>query len=55
MSFFKLNVFDGKPCKKCGSTLRYSLNKRCVECKRQHNKKDWQNELVKRRHNLENE
>jgi len=29
--------FHGKPCKKCGATLRYKRNRRCVECKKKEN------------------
>lgn len=30
--------FIGKPCKKCGETLRYARDKGCVACQRAHDK-----------------
>jgi hypothetical protein len=27
-------VFDGKPCKHCGETLRWRSSRQCVECGR---------------------
>lgn len=27
--------YDGKPCKRCGSTLRYAANRSCVQCSRE--------------------
>ncbi len=29
------NKFEGKPCRKCGSTLRYIKSKECVACAKQ--------------------
>lgn len=31
--------YEGKPCIKCGSTLRYAKDKKCVECCVSKNKK----------------
>ena len=34
--------FEGKPCRKCGSTRRYVSNKRCVDCVHDYNPKFYQ-------------
>lgn len=51
----RLDVFNGKPCRKCGNTLRYFISKRCVDCKKQHNHNNYQKSVIMKRHDLENE
>ena len=33
--------FDGKPCRKCGGTLRYVSKRTCVACSRAYDKARW--------------
>jgi hypothetical protein len=35
----KANLYDGKPCRKCGGTLRYEIGNACFACKRAYGKK----------------
>lgn len=35
--------YQGKPCKKCGGTLRYTINSACVACALKAREKDVQN------------
>ncbi len=46
MSF--LNIYQGKPCKKCGSTERYTSDKRCVACRHARNAAAWKKEIGER-------
>jgi hypothetical protein len=31
--------YDGKPCRTCGNTKRYTINASCVDCSNQHAKR----------------
>jgi hypothetical protein len=39
--------FEGKPCRKCGSTRRYVKDKKCVDCSHESNQKYYQTNLEK--------
>lgn len=45
----KLTIYQGKPCKKCGSTERYTSDKRCVACRHAQNAKAWEKVLELRK------
>ncbi len=34
--------FQGRPCKRCGGTLRYTSNRNCVPCQKMHAERDHQ-------------
>ncbi|ECE7034319.1 hypothetical protein D6416_23500 [Salmonella enterica subsp. enterica] len=43
MPFYEIGkVYVGKPCKKCGSKVRYSNSRRCVQCKNALSKAEWE-------------
>lgn len=52
-NILRLDTFNGKPCRKCGNTLRYFISKRCVDCKKQHNHSNYQKTVIMKRHDIE--
>ncbi|ELI5726095.1 hypothetical protein RRK80_004706 [Salmonella enterica] len=47
---FNLAAFNGKPCRKCGSTLRHGITKRCIACKKALDDAAYQRKKVLQRH-----
>ncbi|HFW0119410.1 TPA: hypothetical protein ACIARM_004403 [Salmonella enterica subsp. enterica serovar Javiana] len=50
----KLTTYQGKPCKKCGSTERYTSDKRCVACRHARNAAAWKKEAEERQQKQDN-
>ncbi|EKN6871982.1 hypothetical protein PXY30_004445 [Salmonella enterica] len=42
----KDNMYLGRTCRKCGLTLRYKSDKRCVHCRHEQNATAWKNKVV---------
>lgn len=58
MAFYEIGkTYTGKVCKKCGGKVRYANSRRCVACKHELSKAEWERkqttEKVMERHEID--
>ncbi len=58
MAFYQIgSTYSGRECKKCGGRVRYKNSKRCVACKHELSKSEWERnkarQQVEQRHEIE--